>query len=161
VSSNARPSRRWVRRVVGAVVVVVVLAVGVPFVYIHFIEGKAPAKLALTTGAGGATVLLDGTWAIGPGSVAGYRVGEVLLGQNNTAVGRTSSITGSVVISGTTVTSAALTVDLTTVKSGARSSRPRSRRAARCSRPGRDSGRSPSPARRCRRSPCERDGSLG
>jgi polyisoprenoid-binding protein YceI len=117
VSSNASPSRRWVRWVVGAVVVVVVLAVGVPFVYIHFIEGKAPAKLALTTGAGGATVPLDGTWVVGPGSVAGYRVGEVLLGQNNTAVGRTSSITGNVVISGTTVSSATFTVDLTTVKS--------------------------------------------
>jgi len=117
VSSNPSPSRRWVRWVVGAVVVIVVLAVGIPFVYIHFIEGKAPAKLALTTTAGGATVPLDGTWVVGSGSVAGYRVGEVLVGQNNTAVGRTSSITGTVVISGTSVTTATFTVDLTTVKS--------------------------------------------
>jgi len=99
------------------VVVIVVLAVGVPFVYIHFIEGKAPAKLALTTTAGGATVPLDGTWVVGPASIAGYRVGEVLLGQNNTAVGRTTSITGTVAIGGTSVTSATFTVDLTTVKS--------------------------------------------
>jgi polyisoprenoid-binding protein YceI len=117
VSTNASPPRRWLRWVVGAVVVIVVLAVGVPFVYIHFIEGKAPAKLTLTTTATGATVPLDGSWVVGPGSLAGYRVGEVLLGQNNTAVGRTSTIDGSVEISGTTVTKATFTVDLVTIKS--------------------------------------------
>jgi len=42
--------------------------------------------------------------------VAGYRVKEVLLGQNNIAVGRTSHIKGDLTIKGTTVTAAAFTV---------------------------------------------------
>ena len=49
--------------------------------------------------------------------MVGYRVQEVLFGQSNTAVGRTSSITGTVTIGGTTVQSAAFTVDMTTVSS--------------------------------------------
>src|SRR5439155_3435077 len=96
-----------------------------PFVYIHFIEGKAPAPLTIdtsspssdptsTTAAGGS---VDGTWTIASGSQVGYRVAEVLFGQSHTAVGRTSAITGSVTIAGTTVPSAGFTVDMTTVAS--------------------------------------------
>jgi hypothetical protein len=40
--------KRWKWLVVAAVVLVV-LAVGAPFVYIHLIEGAAPSKLALPT----------------------------------------------------------------------------------------------------------------
>src|ERR1700680_4365645 len=49
---GARPplGRRWTRWVIGAVVVVLVAVVGGPFVYIHFIEGKAPAPLTLSSG---------------------------------------------------------------------------------------------------------------
>ena len=36
--------RHWKRWVVGSVLAVVVLVVGVPYVYIHFIEGSAPAQ---------------------------------------------------------------------------------------------------------------------
>ena len=111
--------RRWVRWLVAAVVVVVVLAVGGPFVYIHFIEGPAPAPLKLsnspgTTTAGGPVA---GSWKVGSGSQAGYRVQEVLVGQPNTAVGRTSAVTGSMVITATTVSSASFSVDLTSVHS--------------------------------------------
>ena len=42
---------------------------------------------------------------------------ENLFGQSNTAVGRTSGVTGSMTIAGTTVTKAAFTVDMTSVKS--------------------------------------------
>ena len=95
----------------------VLAAVLGPYVYIHFIEGPAPAKLALptssattTTSKGSATApsastsALDGTWNVGSGSQAGYRVQEVLVGQNATAVGRTTKIWGSMTISGSTVT---------------------------------------------------------
>jgi polyisoprenoid-binding protein YceI len=44
-------------------------------------------------------------------------VKEVLLGQSQTAVGRTSAITGDVTISGTTVTAASFTVQMATIKS--------------------------------------------
>jgi len=120
----------------------VVLVVGGPFVYIHFIEGKAPAPLSLSTetsttaagrtagaaqGASSSTseatatatssTSIDGTWKIGTGSLAGYRIKETLFGQSNTAVGRTSAITGSITISGTEVSAGQFTVDMTKVKS--------------------------------------------
>ncbi len=107
------------------VVVVVVLVVGGPFAYIHFFTSKAPAKLSIsdrsssgtTTTLGAATAPLAGTWTVTSGSQAGYRVQEVLFGQSTTAVGRTSSVTGQMVIAGDQVTSASFTVDMTTVRS--------------------------------------------
>jgi len=106
---------RWI--IIGVVVAVVVL-VGGPFLYINVIEGKAPAKFTLSSSSGGgAPVPLAGTWVVATGSQVGYRVGEVLIGQNNTAVGRTSAVSGSMVISGTTVESGSFTADLTKVKS--------------------------------------------
>jgi polyisoprenoid-binding protein YceI len=113
--------RRWLRWAIGGLVVVVVLAIAVPFIYIHFIEGPAPAKFTLTTtptpGGALAANQIDGSWTIGAGSQAGYRVQEVLAGQNNTAVGRTSSVTGRMTIAGTKVSAASFTVDLRTVTS--------------------------------------------
>ncbi|MGO9658443.1 MAG: YceI family protein [Acidimicrobiales bacterium] len=105
-----------------AVVVLLVLVVGGPFVFIHFIEGKAPAKLTLSAVAGRAgsstgSVPLDGQWSVSDGSVVGYRVKEVLFGQDNTAVGRTSDVSGSITISGTNVVAGSFTVQMATVKS--------------------------------------------
>ncbi len=121
---SLRRPRHLLRWIIGAVVVVIVLAVGGPFVYIHFINGKAPASLSLnglptTSAQPEATTVADvaGTWSAGKGSVVGYRVGEVLLGQSQTAVGRTSSVTGHLSISGTTATAAAFTVPMSTVHS--------------------------------------------
>ena len=101
--------RNIVLAVIGAVVVVVLVAFLGPYVYIHFIEGPAPAKLQLpksstattsstSRGSSSASSSLDGTWNVGAGSMAGYRVQEVLIGQNATAVGRTSKIWGSMTI---------------------------------------------------------------
>ncbi len=58
-----------------------------------------------------------GTWNVGSGSIAGYRVQEVLLGQNATAVGRTTQIWGSLTIDGSTVTKGSFTVDMASVVS--------------------------------------------
>jgi polyisoprenoid-binding protein YceI len=121
----------WKRWTVLGVVVAVVLVVGGPFVYIHFIQGKAPAPLTLgsssagdpttgpTTGGGGGggRSVADGTWSLGDGSLVGYRISETIFGQSNVAVGRTSSITGSVTIAGDTVTKGSFTVEMTTVAS--------------------------------------------
>jgi polyisoprenoid-binding protein YceI len=116
--SNTRHRRRWLRWAIAAVVVLVVLFVGGPFVYIHFIEGSAPPKLALPKHqADVASEPLSGTCHVADGSVVGYRVNEVLFGQNNTAVGRTSSVTGQAVINGDTVESGSVTVAMSTVKS--------------------------------------------
>jgi polyisoprenoid-binding protein YceI len=112
--------------IVGVVVAVVLLLVlGGPFVYIHFFSSSSPAKFSLsdngggdtTTTASGAPVPLAGTWHVGSGSEAGYRVEEVLFGQSTTAVGRTKDVTGSMTIAGTTVTTASFTVDMTTITS--------------------------------------------
>jgi polyisoprenoid-binding protein YceI len=121
--------RRTVTLGVTGVAVVVLLAAFLgPYVYIHFIEGPAPSKLELpttpptpsSTTAGSATSTpwsLDGTWNVGAGSMAGYRVQEVLLGQSATAVGRTSKIWGSLTITGATVMKGAFTVNLASVVS--------------------------------------------
>ena len=42
---SSRGPWRWLRWVIAAVVVIVVLAVGGPFVFFHFIEGNGPARL--------------------------------------------------------------------------------------------------------------------
>ncbi len=102
-------------------VLLVVVVVG-PLLFFRLVEGKAPARLTLpnTGGVNGSQVAagpVSGTWMISTGSQAGYRVQEILFGQHHTAVGRTSKITGSVVISGITVTAASFSVDMAAVKS--------------------------------------------
>jgi polyisoprenoid-binding protein YceI len=125
--------RRWALWLVGAAVAVVVLAVGGTFLYIHVISGPTPAPLSLKptagsgtgpAGAGGSAPAGDsvaapvaGTWDAAKGSVVGYRVKEVLFGQNHVAVGRTSAVTGHIMISGTTVTVGTFTVQMATIKS--------------------------------------------
>ena len=124
--------RRWLRWLLAGIVVLVILAVAGPFIYNHFIN-RAPAPLSLsssappstpagtassTASAGtAATGSLAGTWTPGSGSVVGYRVNEVLLGQSGTAVGRTTSITGHMTIQGDTVTAATFTVPMASVHS--------------------------------------------
>jgi polyisoprenoid-binding protein YceI len=121
--------RHWLRWLLAAIAVLIVLAVAGPFVYIHFFNGSTPAALSLknppsssataSTAAANtaATGPVAGTWTVGSGSIVGYRVNEVLLGQNATAVGRTSDVTGHLTIAGTTVTAAAFSVPMATVHS--------------------------------------------
>jgi polyisoprenoid-binding protein YceI len=108
------------------VILLVVLAVAAPagaWVYINVISDDAPDKLSLTDATGttaagsAATGDLSGTWKPTSASQVGYRVNEVLFGQRKAAVGRTNKVTGTMTISGTTVTAADLTVDMTTVTS--------------------------------------------
>ena len=121
METTDKPWRRWTRWVVGGVVVAALLLVGGPFIFIHFIEKSAPAPLTLSTdptnvgasqssatspaaGGLGATPSPAGatvTWKVSSGSEAGYRVGETLFGQSNTAVGRTSGGPATTADSGT------------------------------------------------------------
>jgi polyisoprenoid-binding protein YceI len=125
---DTRRRRKLLWWIGGPVVLIVVLAVAGPFIYIHFIEGPAPTELALpathastsspgSTGPASSSTSVNGTWNIGPGSETGYRVQEVLVGQNATAVGRTSKIWGSLTIGGTSVTRGTFTVDMASVVS--------------------------------------------
>jgi polyisoprenoid-binding protein YceI len=126
--------RHWLRWLIGAIVALAVLAAGGPFIYIHFFNGRTPTALSLSptsrssasaSSSSGATSTANtaargtvaGTWTVGSGSVVGYRVNEVLLGQNATAVGRTTSVTGHLTIQGTTATAATFSVPMDTVHS--------------------------------------------
>jgi polyisoprenoid-binding protein YceI len=101
--------------------VAAVLVVAVPYAYIHFVEGAPPDELSFGgVGAGGtgrAPTSLDGTWQVDAGSIAGFRVDEVLLGQHTTAVGRTGDVTGTFTLHGSTVSDGSFTVDMRTVRS--------------------------------------------
>ena len=93
-----------------------------PLVFFHLVEGSSPPKLALPAPSGSlAPGPVSGDWKVGTGSVAGYRVEEILFGQSHTAVGRTGKVTGEVLISGTVVTGGDFAVDLASVTSDQRS----------------------------------------
>jgi polyisoprenoid-binding protein YceI len=109
--------KRWTLIGVGAAGV---LVVGGLVVYIYGREGATPAPLAVSASPSAVTGIAtsaDGTWQVSRGSQAGYRVKEVLFGQNTEAVGRTSKISGQLTVAGTTVTRAGFTVDLASVAS--------------------------------------------
>lgn len=86
------------------------LVVGGTWTYINLIKDDAPERLALAEApeeeAEEAPVALDGTWSAGPGSTVGYRVQEVLFGQETEGVGRTEEVVGTVAVEGTTVAAA-------------------------------------------------------
>ncbi|MEQ3549075.1 YceI family protein [Pseudonocardia nematodicida] len=108
---------RKVWYLVGAGVLLAVLVVAAPFVYARWIAPEAAAPLAVGAGSGAAVEELAGAYTAGPGSEAGYRVGELLFGQRVDAVGRTSDVSGTVEMSGTQVTSGDVTVQMGTVTS--------------------------------------------
>lgn len=106
-SSTPRRSRRWL--IAALVIVPLAALVGG---YLLFFTPDSPAELTLsdppatqpgatatTTGAA-STSTLEGTWAVGAGSVAGYRVREKLadLPAQSDAVGRTEAVTGRVTL---------------------------------------------------------------
>jgi polyisoprenoid-binding protein YceI len=129
VAASSRGSRwRWT---VAGVAAVAVLAVAGPFVYINFIKSDAPAPLTAATtapttpattqaGRSASDGSIAGTYSATSGSQAGYRVKEVLFGQDTEAVGRTSAVTGQITVDGTRVTAGDFSVDLTTVQSDER-----------------------------------------
>jgi polyisoprenoid-binding protein YceI len=95
-----------------------------PYLFLHAIEGPAPRPPSLSTPRSSATSSLGATAPIASGvyqvaanSVVEYRVAEVLFGQSATAVGKTSTISGSMTLRDATVTAAQFTVPLATVES--------------------------------------------
>ena len=78
---------------------------------------SSSTALTSSTASSGSGSAIGGTWTVASGSLVGYRVKEVLFGQSAEAVGRTSGVTGKIVINGTTVTAASFTADMTGVAS--------------------------------------------
>lgn len=117
------------------VVVAIVVAIGVGgfILYDQVLRGDSAAALGLpaassdpaASGVPAASFdgTVAGTWTVGSGSVAGYRVREQLasLSAESDAVGRTDAVTGSITIetsgSTSTLTAASLTVDTTSLTS--------------------------------------------
>jgi polyisoprenoid-binding protein YceI len=116
--------KTWMKWAIAAVVVVLLGVVGGPFIYIHFIKDDPPDPFALEAASDASNPPVsapatDGaTWTVDPAtSAVGYRVVEVLFGQDTEGVGRTSAVTGEMTLEGTQVTAATFEVDMTTLTS--------------------------------------------
>jgi polyisoprenoid-binding protein YceI len=105
--------------------VLLVTVIG-PFVFLHIIEGPTPKSLSIRTATPSASpsasssavaTIASGRYVVATSSQVEYRVAEILFGQSATAVGKTSSVTGSMTLQSTNVTAANFTVPLATVKS--------------------------------------------
>lgn len=103
-------------------------AIGIPNLYAQQAEEKAAAAPSVSLSApatdqasqavsDSGKPLLAGTWQVGQGSEAGYRVAEVLNGQDVIVTGRTSQVEGSFTVNeaGNTLTAAEFTVDVASI----------------------------------------------
>lgn len=106
------------------VVIAVVAVVAGPWVYKNWIVDDADAELALPSQTSAATVDVNGTWAVVPGPTAedqrtqaGYRVDEVLRGENITVNGRTQQVSGTVQVADNRLTEGTVTVDVASIRS--------------------------------------------
>jgi polyisoprenoid-binding protein YceI len=120
--ARARRVKRIVKwTIIGLVTAVVIVVAGL-FLFSGSIVGPAPAPLQLPplspATQRASTASPDGTWRAGDGSVAGFRVPESFLVQSGTIVGRTSAVTGSLVISHHEISSGSFQVDLSKLTIG-------------------------------------------
>lgn len=130
---------RRLKWIIALPVALLVLVGAGTWTYIHVLSSDTPARLTLqgrvgdnppaptatSAGSGDITAVpvtpapasFDGTWVATTGSQAGYRVKEVLFGQSTEAVGRTGNVDGALTLSGATVQTADISVDLASVTS--------------------------------------------
>ena len=136
--------KHW-KKLVTAVVAIIVVVVAGSFIYAKFINkadeefdsGDVKDLLTATTTvapdqpvttdsvgsgtettvAGATTDGVEGDWVIADGSEVGYRVDESINGFDTTANGRTQAIEGTFTIGATTVSAGEFTVDMTTFQS--------------------------------------------
>jgi polyisoprenoid-binding protein YceI len=107
-----------------AAVVVVILLGGAGF-YWFFLRDDAPERASLQTSSQAADTSdktsADGTWKVESGTdvFVGYRVSELFGGETIkvTAVGRTPGVEGTLTVSGSEITAAEITADMTQLKS--------------------------------------------
>ena len=109
---------------VGVAALGTVAAVAGPLVYRDFFAPPAAEVPTLTATDSAllaspseplAPEALSGEWIISAGSVAGYRVSEVLGGVDVEVTGRTDEVTGTIVVSDLTLEAAAFTVDMASI----------------------------------------------
>lgn len=117
--------RRWLVRTVVTVVVVLAVMAGGPWTYARFFAPEPAEPLGLTVPTPEVTELavspsvpvaeLDGSWVVSAGSEAGFRLGEVLSGNQVTVVGRTDEVSGELVVADGTVTTGEVVVDVASI----------------------------------------------
>lgn len=113
---RTRPRRRrWWRWVAGGVIGLALILFAAAVAYIKLQPSPAPLTIPHNS-VGKPAGPLDGTWITTTGSLAGFRVKESFLGISNDVVGRTSAVTGTIVISGNQVSEAVFRVDLPTIE---------------------------------------------
>jgi polyisoprenoid-binding protein YceI len=107
-SSRKRHWWRWLVAGLAALVMLIVLAAGL----VIKLSPAPPPVVLPTTRASAPAGPLAGTWEVAAGSEAGFRLAESAVGFSNDVVGRTSDVTGTIVIAGDQVTRAALRIGL-------------------------------------------------
>ncbi|MBO1750719.1 YceI family protein [Actinotalea sp. BY-33] len=115
--------RRWLIRTLVAVTVALGAIAGGPWLYARYLAPDPAEPLALSTPDPAASAApqvdeiheVDGTWTVVDGSEAGYRLGEVLSGEQVTVVGRTDQVTGGVVLEEGSLLEAEVVVDVASI----------------------------------------------
>ena len=119
IPAARKPRHRWLRWAAVGVAAAIVLAFAGTYAFVHFLPSPVPAPLALPKlhvgAAGTGPVRADGIWIAGRGSLVGYRVREEFIRPGNSIVGRTSAVTGKIVVARNEVISASFRVDLAMV----------------------------------------------
>ena len=114
--------------IVGLIVIGLALTAG-PWTYINLIKDDAPEALNISPSdsteesktSEASISNVNGDWKVVPNtdSVVGYRVKEVLFGQDTEGVGRTKDVEATLVISNNEVTQGSFTVQMGTITSDA------------------------------------------
>jgi polyisoprenoid-binding protein YceI len=113
-----RPGRKvhWLRWVLACIAVLVVFLFVAVAVAVKL--QPVPEPLALPASAAAPVGPLDGTWQVGAGSVAGFRIEQTVLALTSEVVGRTEEITGTVAVADGEVTTASIEINLLALTSG-------------------------------------------
>lgn len=132
MTDQQAPSRPKNKRLLWIIAIAVVVVIAGAFIgsriYASNVSAQAEAVPTLTgapsaaatsaspdAGEATASADQDGTWTVGSGSYAGYRLDEVLNGADVTVTGRTEDVSGSLSVADDQLTAADLTLQVDTI----------------------------------------------
>ncbi|MCD7101440.1 YceI family protein [Pseudoclavibacter sp. 13-3] len=121
---SPRPRRRrgWIWALTTVVVLAAAALIWGPSVYrAAFVAPAAenPIDELQTESTGQPSPMTAGQWSVSSGSYAGYRLDEVLRGENVTVTARTSQVTGTATTTSTQLTAAQISADVGSIASDA------------------------------------------